>query len=380
LTAPATILDSAGALPRNPARPPLAGAGSEGSAMGGTAAATAITPRILAAAANGVVDAIMAHGADPDRVLGAAAIHAAELNDPMRELTLARYCAMFEAAARQTRDDNFGLHFGHGFTPRQLGTIGYVAISSPTLAAGLRNMSRYFAAHQESSLLALRVSGEVATLEYQVQDGRIACRRQDAELSLGMFCNVFWHCLGRSWQPLEIHFEHPRPLDGHEHAQLFRAPTYFARPTNAIVFHAGDLDAVMHSADAYLLTLLEPMLRDRLARANTDDLVGLVRRAIERGFAGSGPDSNRVAGDLGMTGRTLHRRLQERGCSFTELVRASRRELALQYLAMPHIPLTEIAFLLGYSELSAFSRAFHQWAGLAPMRYRKQRLAAAAAG
>jgi AraC-like DNA-binding protein len=74
----------------------------------------------------------------------------------------------------------------------------------------------------------------------------------------------------------------------------------------------------------------------------------------------------------------LHRRLQERGVSFIELVRASRRDLALQHLAAPHIPLTEIAFLLGYSELSAFSRAFHQWAGVAPMRYRRQCLATSA--
>jgi AraC-like DNA-binding protein len=343
--------------------------------MRGIAAAPATTPRILASAANGVVDAIAALGADPDRVLGAAAIRAAELADPMRELTLARYCALFEAAARQTRDDNFGLHFGHGFTPRQLGPIGYVAISSPTLGTALRNMSRYFPAHQESSRLSLTVGGDIATLDYQVQDGRIARRRQDAELSLGMFCNLFLHCIGRNWQPLEIHFEHPRPLDGHEHAQVFRAPTYFARPTNAIVFRASDLDTVMPSADGYLLTLLEPQLRDRMARANADDLVGLVRRAIERGFSGTGPDIGRVSADLGLTSRTLHRRLQERGHTFTDLVRASRRDLALQYLATPHIPLTEIAFLLGYSELSAFSRAFHQWAGLAPMRYRKQCLA-----
>jgi AraC-like DNA-binding protein len=226
-------------------------------------------------------------------------------------------------------------------------------------------------------VLTVHRAGDRATLEYQVRDGRIARRRQDAELSLGMFCNVFWHCLGRNWQPLEIHFEHPRPLDGHEHARVFRAPTYFARPINAIVFRASDLDAVMPTADAYLLTLLEPVLRDRRTRANADDLVGLVRGSIERGFSGGGPAIARVAARLGMTSRTLHRRLQDRGVSFTDLVRASRRELALQHLATPHIPITEIAFLLGYSELSAFSRAFHQWAGMAPVRYRRQCLAAA---
>jgi AraC-like DNA-binding protein len=214
-----------------------------------------------------------------------------------------------------------------------------------------------------------------ATLEYQVRDGRIACRRQDAELSIGMFCNVFWHCLGRAWRPLEIHFEHPRPLDGHEHARLFEVPVYFARPANAIVFRRSDLDANMGSADAYLLSVLEPMLRERRARANADDLEGLVRRTIERGFSGGGPTIDHVARELGMTSRTLHRRLQERGLAFNDMVRGLRRDLALRYLATPHIPLTEIAFLLGYSELSAFSRAFHQWSGVAPMRYRKQSLA-----
>ncbi len=75
-----------------------------------------------------------------------------------------------------------------------------------------------------------------------------------------------------------------------------------------------------------------------------------------------------------MSSWTLHRRLRDLNVSFNDLVRGARRELALRYVAEPHIALTEIAFLLGYSELSAFSRAFHQWTGMSPVRYRRERV------
>ena len=87
-----------------------------------------------------------------------------------------------------------------------------------------------------------------------------------------------------------------------------------------------------------------------------------------------------LAAELGMSSWTLHRRLRDLNVSFHDLVRGARRELALRYVAEPHIALTEVAFLLGYSELSAFSRAFRQWTGMSPVRYRRHRLERGATG
>jgi len=337
-------------------------------------------PQVLAAAADGIIPMISAHGGDADRIFGEVRVDIGLLNSPFNELSLAQYCRLFEEAAHQTGYDNFGLRFGHGFTPRQLGPLGYMAINSPTMAAGLRTLVDYMPAHQQNTTMALRRERDLLYLDYQITDGRISRRRQDAELSLGMFCNIFYHCHGKHWTPLEIHFEHPRPLDGREHETLFGAPVFFAQPTNSIVFPERDLDAPMPHPDSYLFSLLEPFMRGRQRRACSDDLVGLVRQKIEQHFNTGDPGIRKIAAELGMSSWTLHRRLRDLDVSFHDLVRGARRELALRYVAQPHIALTEVAFLLGYSELSAFSRAFRQWTGMSPVRYRRHRVERGADG
>ncbi len=330
-------------------------------------------PYVLASAATGVVEMIEANGGDIDSIFGRAHIDTSMLDSPYNELGLGQYCRLFEEAAHQTQYDNFGLRFGNGFKPRQLGALGYLAINSPTMAAAVRNLSEYFPAHQQNSTLTIRQERDLLYLNYQITDGRIVRRRQDAELSLGMFCNIFRHCHGDRWAPLEIHFEHPKPCDAKEHETLFDAPVYFSQPTNSIVFRRSDLDAVMPDHDPYLFSLIEPFMRGRRkARGRMDDLIGLVRHHIEAAFHEGNPQLSTVAAALGMTSWTLQRRLRALNVSFNDLVRGARRELALRYVAEPHIPITEIAFLLGYSELSAFSRAFRQWTGMSPARYRRQ--------
>ncbi len=329
-------------------------------------------PYVLAAAASGVVDLIEREGGDVDRIFGRAEIDTSRLDSPLNELGLRQYCRLFEEAARQTQYDNFGLRFGNSFQPRQLGALGYLAINSPTMAAALRNLATYFPAHQQNSTFAVREEGDLLLLDYQITDGRIVDRRQDAELSLGMFRNIFRHCHGARWRPVEIHFEHPAPIDGREHETLFDAPVFFSQRTNSLVFRHADLDAVMRGNDPYLFALIEPYMAGRqVSRGRSNDLIGQVRHEIEQQLSGGNPQLGKVAVALGVTSWTLQRRLRSLDVNFNDLVRAARRDLAMRYVAEPHIPLTEIAFLLGYSELSAFSRAFRQWTGMAPARYRR---------
>src|SRR5262249_58022549 len=99
---------------------------------------------------------IAARGGDADRIFGEVRVDIGLLNSPFNELSLAQYCRLFEEAARQTGYDNFGLRFGHGFTPRQLGPLGYMAINSPTMAAGLRTLGASMPADQQNTIMALR--------------------------------------------------------------------------------------------------------------------------------------------------------------------------------------------------------------------------------
>jgi AraC-like DNA-binding protein len=335
---------------------------------------TVLSPpsRVLAAATSGAAELFARLGGDIDRIFGMAGLALRDTASPVNELSLARYCRLFEVAAVQTAHDNVGLEFGRRFQPRQLGAIGYAALSSPTLLAAVRAMERYFAAHQSQTAFSLINDDGVLWLSYRILDSRIQQRRQDAELSLGMFCNVFRSALGEAWCPLEVRFEHDRP-DGHiEHERHFGAPVRFGRRTNAFAFVQTDLEVAMPSADPYLYAVIRPFLEQRVrSLRHAEDVVEIIRNQIKLNLGSAEPTLSEIAAILGMPDPLLRRLLRERGVAFTDLVRAAREELAIHYLRESELSLTEIAFNLGYSELSAFSRAFRNWTGMSPQHYRR---------
>lgn len=330
-----------------------------------------IASKVLAAAANGVEDMISRYRGDVDRVFARAALNLQDIDNPYKELNLKQYCRLFEEAARQTANDNFGLRFGNEFTPKRLGPIGYIAVNSPTLGAAIQNLVKYFLAHQDHSILMLKQDGDVLYLNYQIVDQRIPLRRQDAELSLGMFSNIFKHCRGAHWAPLEVHFEHPAPDGAGEHERCFGAPILFGQPTNSIVFERRDLGAIMPDADPYLLSIMESMLAERRAlRTNPDYFLASIREHIRARLGRGGLTMANLAGELDVSVEALRRSLKAHDVAFQDLVRGARRDLALHYVKHSDMRLTEVALALGYSEQSAFSRAFRHWTGMSPQRYR----------
>jgi AraC-like DNA-binding protein len=317
-----------------------------------------------------VLNLIGQYGGDAERILGHARLALDDISNPEASLDLKNYCAMFEQAARQTGIDDFGLRFGRDYNLERMGPLGALAVNAPTLGAALSHLCKYFAAIQEHSELTLKSQGNLFSLEYKIRDGRITARRQDAELSIAMFNNIFRRCFGPAWSPEEIHFEHPRAAEPLAHANLLNAPVYFAQPRNAILFNRDILHRPMPGADPSQLPSLAASVKSRAAQARPDDFIGLVVAQIRDGLAGGDASLARIATRLGSSEAKLYRQLAALGADFTALTQTIRHELSLTYAAQPHIPLTEIAALLGYSELSAFSRAFKRWTGMAPAAYR----------
>src|SRR4029077_4287640 len=219
-------------------------------------------PGVIASAATGIVEFIEAYGGDIDRIFGHAGIAPDTAGSPTLKLELKSYCQLFEVASSVTKCDNFGLWFGNQFQPRDLGLWGYSAISAPTLGGALSNLVQLFHYHQESSSMNMRRGDDgLMRLEYQIEAPDIVERRQDAELSLGMFLNVFRDCLGQQWVPEEVHFEHPRPLDSHEHEKAFGAPVYFSLPRNALLFRPEIMSERMPHSDAKLMAMMQMCLK-----------------------------------------------------------------------------------------------------------------------
>jgi AraC-like DNA-binding protein len=333
-------------------------------------------PTVLAAAATGIVSYIERQNGDLDRIFGHAGLSPEMAGSPTLQLSLKSYCRLFEEGARLTHNDNFGLWFGHRFEPRDLGLWGYAAVSAPTLGTALKTLVDLFPLHQQSSSMRL-VEGDdgLLRLEYRIDAPDIVERRQDAELSLGMFLNLFRECLGPSWAAEEVHFEHPKPAASREHEQAFSAPAFFSQPTNALLFRPEILSTPMPARDARLMFAMQLCL-ERLCERNdlrvtvTDRVRAAVRARLPEGC----PAIEQIASELRLSSRIIKRELHCDGLNYNVLVEATRRDLAFSYMRQRQLPFSEIAFLVGYSELSAFSRAVRRWTGQSPRSLRKSLL------
>lgn len=337
-------------------------------------ASASLTPAsnvgVLSAAASGLDGFITHQGGDLDRVFGRAGIDPEQLRHPTLSLPLTSYCQVLEEAARQSGCDNFGLRYGQQFRPQALGLLGYVGLCSETLEDALRNFAAAFPYHQHSSLIRLVDCGECYRFDYQVQHDAILDRRQDAELTMGMVANLLRHVLGESWAPRAVTFEHRRPQQWQEHVEVFGAPVQFARPCNSLLVSKGDLQGrLMPERDANLLFLVQDVIRRLGEQDAGPSLVESAGSQIRLALVRGEPVLEQIAEQLGLTALGLQRRLRDAGLSFTQLVEQTRRELALHYLRQRR-PISELAPLLGYSETSAFSRAFRRWFGVSPRQWR----------
>lgn len=329
-------------------------------------------PAILASAATGIVDQITAYGGDIDSIFGNAGIAPCMAGAPTLKLKLSAFCRLFEEASAQTNQPNFGLWFGNQFLPRDLGLWGYSGVSAPTLGVALENLVEMFKYHQESSFLNLTQGDDgMMRFEYQIKAPDIVERRQDAELSLGMFLNVFRDGLSKNWAPEEVHFEHAKPEDWKAPQTAFQAPVYYSQPTNALLFRPEILSTPMPGRDLTLMTMMRSCL-ERLGgeveayETVLDRVAYTIRTKLPEGY----PSLERVSEELQLSPATIQRELAQEGAVFKDVIEGVRKDMAFTYIKQRHLPFSEIALLLGYSELSAFSRAIKRWTGESPSTIR----------
>lgn len=328
---------------------------------------------VLASAATGFGEFIDRMGGDSAVILREAGLRAdLPTREPNSTIFLSNYCRAMGRAAQHTGKSNLGLWFGQQFSPRSLGLWGYLGSSSPDLATALRNLTCYFPCHQRNSRLELVIRRDLCFLKYQVHES-MPDERHDTELSLALLMNQLREALGREWSPEAVHFMHSKPAAWTEHRRAFNADVLFDRECNCLVFKTSDLAAPMPFQDAMLLRVMKHSLlqageHEMPREANVLDRAG---EAIEMLLSYGDPRLGEVAKRLDMPSWTFQRRLAEEGVNFKDLVESVRIALALKLLAGKHNSISETALLLGYSEVSAFSRAFSRWFQISPRQWRE---------
>jgi AraC-like DNA-binding protein len=291
-----------------------------------------------------------------------------------RRIPLDKYLALLELGAEVSGDPHFGLHFGarHAFVTA--GLLSYIMRNSPSVGAALSNTMRYVRLHVDATELSLAFAGPEARVVYRLTDPTIRpCRHYD-ELLMVCFLRFIRLGVDDGWAPRVVHFRHAAPGDLGPCQRLFGAPVRFGESDNAMLFDRNLLGRAIRTADHQLLPILEEHAQAVLAElpAPRDDLDGRLKRFLIGALPNDAGGVSAAARALGMSTRTLQRRLRQRGIVYARLVDEVRRHLSSKYLADGSLSLGEIAYLLGYSESSAFNRAYRRWTGRTPSADRRR--------
>ena len=330
-------------------------------------------PTIQAKAAEKIVRAAAAHGIQARDLYQAVNLDLFGLDDPDRRIPFAQLVALYEQAARLTKDDAFGLHVGETVDPKAFDVLGYSVINSSTLGEALDRVVRYCFIWTNGSYISIEKGSPLTKIVYTYLDDSITERRQDTEITFAALASLSRNVTQCDLSPAQVTFQHERPRDTTEHRRIFRCPVEFNAPANRYFIDSSYLGLPILKADPGLSAVLDRHAEELIAKyPRNDTLVEQVRTMIKDELRGGNASLERIANQLSMSGRTLQRKLREHGTSHQELLDQMRRALAMRYLQEREMAICEVAYLLGFSESSALHRAFKRWTGKTPNEFRRQ--------
>ncbi len=305
-----------------------------------------------------VTDALVAVGLSPAQL--------GPLVDPRRAHEPAS--ALVDAAALVTGDPNLGLALAEATAIRALSPVVYLMMSGPDLGAALADLTRFapVAVHRPTTATLL-VEPQATTLVFGPEPGGRAYTEYLAALLIRLFRYLVDDATLR---PIAARLTHVEPAELSRRHAIFGAQLTWAQPRNAIVLSAAQVRLPCVHASDTLHALHERALAEALQSELEDALLARVRAALAQRVGPDLPTMAGVARAVGLSERTLQRRLGERGTSFERLLQDVRRQRTLALLAQPSLTIQSVALEMGYHDASSFHRAFRAWTGVTPAVYR----------
>jgi AraC-like DNA-binding protein len=333
-----------------------------------------------------IVTVAAAQGVPPPHLFAALEVSPTVVSDPDGRLPIELLLRAWRTAADLTHNPSFGLDAARIVQIADFGALGYAIRHSPSLGEAYRRFARYMGMINQAVELEMIIDGEHASLRVKprLPIADVETMRHPAECLLG----VLMECANRFSTPPAagalttgvaahtVRFRHREPAQQSAHLRCFQVAPLFLQSVDELVLPRRLLEQPSPLADPLLLPILEQYLaKQEQAAPHAGADLERVRFVLKQGLQKGKPTPAHVAAQLRMSARTLQRRLQQQGTSLKLLLDEVREELARQHVQGSQIPLAEIAFMLGFSEVSAFHRAFKRWTGQTPIEMRRRRAA-----
>ena len=314
-----------------------------------------------------------AHGLDAVGIARRAGVDLAATPAPGERHGVDKIDAVLRLAIPLIRDPAFGLQAARCWHPSELGVLGYAWLSSSTLRTGLERAVRYSRLVGERGAIEIEDIRQGLKVRFWARRGNPAAVPVAAvfvDIVMALLLDLCRMNAGASLRPVAATLRRKKPDPADAYERFFGCPVQFGVEENAFVLATRDADRQLPSANRQLAAVFDRMLIEELARLDKADVVSRCRAAVlEHLSSGEGTEED-TAKELYMSPRTLQRKLAEANTTYVQLVDDTRKDLALRYIEDPRRSVTDITFSLGFSQPSAFTRAFKRWTGLSPSDYR----------
>jgi AraC-like DNA-binding protein len=308
---------------------------------------------------------------DPVAVFKRAGLDIEKMRIPGARYNKEKIAKLWEETGRLIEDPCFGLAAATSWHPSYLGTLGYAMLASSSLRITLERLVRFFSiiTSVNSGELIEDAANKTLTFNFIYKDTPLPSYREDAALAL--ILSILRGNLQRTFSPISVSFKHSNRKCLKRYSDFFRSPVIFDAPISSLTLSLEIADQNLPSGNKELATLNDQIMSQYLAKLETSSLRKRVQTIIIEHLPSGNITIENIARQLAVSRRSLQRQLHEEGETFTSLLEKTRQDIARQYVKDKQYELTEIAFLLGFSELSTFSRSFKRWTGQSPDQYRK---------
>lgn len=309
-----------------------------------------------------------ASGVDSPALFRAAGLDPQRLDDPEARFPVRGTATLWRLAREATGDPAIGLAVAEEVNQTTFHALGYSLLASASLRDAFERIVRYS-----------RIVSDAAVVEFESQGGHDCLRIRPSpgtppadeaiDAIVAVYVRFGRMVLGRGFSPLRVRLARPQPPRTEAFERVLRAPIEYGAGVNELWFEPLALRRPLDGANPVLARLNEQILVDYLAQHDRRAFAARVRAAVVERLPQGEPVAAEVAQALNLSLRSLQRRLSDEGTSFDALLTQTRRELAQSYLAERRYSVSQITYLLGFSDTSSFTRAFKRWTGQAPSAY-----------
>jgi AraC-like DNA-binding protein len=330
-------------------------------------------PTTLAASASALIEAVQLYGCDAQALFRRAGLDMEAVLRPGARYPFSATIRLWRQARKETGDPCLGLTVGQKLRPPAMHALGLSWLSSPTLLEGLHRIDRY--AHVANTSLKFHLVEADDQVKFAREPNTSDLQPTDEAVDAGS-ATIITICRSMSNQhfaPLLVTFVHAD--NGHldQYVDFFRAPVKFSASEDALYFDAEALRERLPAGNRELAYENDRITERYLATLNPDQVQDRVREILLTLLPSGDASQQTVAANLNRSVSALQRQLKSEGASYREILEDTRRTLAQQFIRENRYSLSQIAYLLGFSDQANFSRAFKRWTGTTPTDFARRR-------